>query len=169
MIHPTIKVANKKDLPVIRMLAEKIWPHAYGNILPAGQVDYMLDLIYSPASLSRQMEELHHVFLILNFDSRPAGFASYSIDPALKKAKLQKIYIDQALHGKGLGKLLLEDVAARTRSAACTILQLDVNRQNKARYFYEKQGFKIKTEKDTDIGNGYWMRDYVMEKNLVDG
>jgi hypothetical protein len=46
-------------------------------------------------------------------------------------------------------------------------LQLDVNRQNRARYFYEKQGFKIKTEKDTDIGNGYWMRDFIMEKELT--
>jgi GNAT superfamily N-acetyltransferase len=167
MIRQTITIAEKKDLPTVRMLAEKIWPHAYGNILPAGQVDYMLDLIYSPASLSRQVEDDHHIFLILGFNARPSGFASYSIDPAAKKAKLHKIYIDQALHGKGLGKLLLEDVAARVRSAACTILQLDVNRQNRARYFYEKQGFKIKAEKDTDIGNGYWMRDFIMEKELT--
>jgi hypothetical protein len=48
-------------------------------------------------------------------------------------------------------------------------LELDVNRRNRARSFYEKQGFKVKAEKDTDIGNGFWMRDYVMAREIVDG
>jgi GNAT superfamily N-acetyltransferase len=169
MTYPTIKVAHKKDLPTIQMLAKKIWPDTYGNILPAGQLEYMLELIYNPESLYRQMSISHHVFLILYFDSRPSGFASYSIDDAGKKAKLHKIYVDQDLQGKGFGKYLLEDVATRVRSAGCTILELDVNRRNRARSFYEKQGFKVKAEKDTDIGNGFWMRDYVMAREIVDG
>jgi GNAT superfamily N-acetyltransferase len=169
MIQPTIRPAETKDLPSIQMLAKKIWPDTYGSILPAGQLEYMLEQIYSPESLYRQMQESHHVFLIVDYDSRPSGFASYSIDVAGKKGKLHKIYIDQELQGKGLGKYLLEDVTNRVRSAGCSILQLDVNRRNKARSFYEKQGFKVMAEKDTDIGNGFWMTDYVMEREIVDG
>ena len=47
-----------------------------------------------------------------------------------------------------------------------TSLQLQVNRDNAAKSFYEKLGFVILKEADFDIGNGYFMRDYVMEKKL---
>ena len=45
-------------------------------------------------------------------------------------------------------------------------LQLNVNRNNKAKEFYERQGFAVIKEEDIDIGNGYLMNDYVMEKVL---
>ena len=32
--------------------------------------------------------------------------------------------------------------------------------------FYEKLGFQIIKEEDVDIGNGYFMNDYIMEKLL---
>ena len=169
MIQPTIRLAENKDLPSIQMLAKKIWPAAYGHILSTEQIEYMLELMYSHESLEQQMSASHHVFLILDYDSHPSGFASYSIPAGGKKGKLHKIYIDQELQGKGLGKSLLEEVTRRVRSAGCAILQLDVNRQNKAGSFYEKQGFKVTSEKDTDIGNGFVMTDYVMEKGIEDG
>jgi len=166
MNQPTIRLAETTDLSTVQMLAKRIWPDTYGSILPPGQLEYMLELIYSPESLYRQIKESHHVFLILDYDSRPSGFASYSLDAAGKKGKLHKIYIDQELQGKGLGKYLLEEVISRARSAGCTLLQLDVNRRNKARSFYEKLGFRVKAEKDTDIGNGFLMTDFVMEREI---
>ena len=33
-------------------------------------------------------------------------------------------------------------------------------------FFCEKAGFKIKETVDLDIGNGFYMNDYVMEKEL---
>jgi ribosomal protein S18 acetylase RimI-like enzyme len=45
-------------------------------------------------------------------------------------------------------------------------LQLQVNRFNKAKEFYEKLGFTVIKTADFDIGNGYFMNDYVMEKKL---
>jgi ribosomal protein S18 acetylase RimI-like enzyme len=41
-----------------------------------------------------------------------------------------------------------------------------VNRRNKARNFYEKNGFYVIEEINLDIGNGYVMDDYIMEKKL---
>ncbi len=54
----------------------------------------------------------------------------------------------------------------KVKALNAQILELDVNRDNKARLFYEKQGFVVYKEKDTDIGNGYMMNDYVMRKPL---
>jgi ribosomal protein S18 acetylase RimI-like enzyme len=39
---------------------------------------------------------------------------------------------------------------------------LNVNRNNKALGFYQKFGFVILREEDIDIGNGYFMNDYIM-------
>ncbi len=47
-----------------------------------------------------------------------------------------------------------------------TALQLNVNRSNKARFFYEKLGFNVVREEDIDIGNNYFMNDFVMEKKV---
>ncbi|MFI5192454.1 MAG: GNAT family N-acetyltransferase [Chitinophagales bacterium] len=166
MQHIFVRSAEEQDLFLVKMLAEKIWPLTYSGILTAAQIGYMLNRIYSADSLTQQMQEYHHHFLILEHEGKPAGFASYSLNPDDKKGKLQKIYIDTALQGKGLGKFLLEYVAARMKEADCLIIRLDVNRQNKARLFYEKLGFSVTGEKDTDIGNGFFMNDYVMERKI---
>jgi hypothetical protein len=39
---------------------------------------------------------------------------------------------------------------------------LNVNKYNKAKFFYEKLGFTITKEEVIDIGNDYVMDDYVM-------
>lgn len=43
---------------------------------------------------------------------------------------------------------------------------ITVNRNNDAKRFYERRGFEIIKEADFDIGNGYFMNDYVLEKKL---
>ena len=43
---------------------------------------------------------------------------------------------------------------------------LNVNRYNKALYFYEKHGFTIAQEVDIEIGEGYFMNDYIMKLSL---
>ena len=40
---------------------------------------------------------------------------------------------------------------------------LNVNKYNKARFFYEKLGFTIVKDEVIEIGNGYVMDDFVME------
>jgi hypothetical protein len=46
-------------------------------------------------------------------------------------------------------------------------IELQVNRQNKARYFYEAMGYHIREEVDIAVGNGFYMNDYIMSMQLV--
>lgn len=161
-----IETATIADIPVIQQLRDEIWRPTYKDLLSPEQIDYMLELMYSTAALSSQITEKKHSFLLLYDDQRPIGFASYSTTDEAGVYKLQKIYLHGDYQGKGVGKLLLDDVVKRVKAANAAILELDVKKDNKARFFYEKQGFTIFKEKDTDIGNGYWMRDYVMRRPL---
>ncbi|MEO5685469.1 MAG: GNAT family N-acetyltransferase [Chitinophagaceae bacterium] len=162
----TIRPAGAEDILTIGVLANQIWPDTYGHILSAVQLQYMLQLIYSPASLTKQMSELHHQFLMLELEKLPVGFASFSATAEPGVYKLQKIYVRTDIQGKGLGKALIDAVIASIKPLQATALRLNVNRHNKAISFYEKFGFAIIGEEDIDIGNGYFMNDYVMEKVL---
>jgi len=161
-----IKAATVNDIPVIQDLTEKIWRPTYEPILTPEQIDYMIVMMYSTAALTKQISELQHRFLILLDEEKPIGFAAYSTTDTPEVYKLHKIYLDLSYQGKGVGKFLLSEVAERVKASGASILELDVNRFNKAKFFYEKQGFSVYKEKNTDIGNGYLMEDFVMRKPL---
>lgn len=161
-----IKAATINDIPVIQELTEKIWRPTYQDINTPEQIDYMIEMMYSTSALNKQITELGHRFVILLDDNVPIGFASYSTTDAPGIFKLQKIYLDGSYQGKGVGKLLLQEVVDQVKDRGAHTLELNVNRLNKAKFFYEKQGFSIFQEKKTDIGNGFIMDDYVMRKPL---
>lgn len=163
----SIKVAKIEDLQVIHDLAHIIWPVAYGKILSEAQLEYMLDKMYSIGSLKEQLLVSKHEFIIIENDSTPVGFASFSPKVTNNKVfKLHKIYVLPSEQGKGTGKILLAYIINKVKSTGASIVELNVNRQNTARYFYEKQGFIISGETDIDIGNGYFMNDYIMELSI---
>ena len=66
---------------------------------------------------------------------------------------------------KGYGKTLINQVISNTLAAGVRTLDLNVNRYNNAKTFYEKMGFEVAYEEDIPIGK-YWMNDFVMRKQL---
>lgn len=160
----TLRRAYEKDIPLIRDMTMKVWPQTYSTILTPDQISYMLEMMYSEQSLSKQMKEQHE-FIIVDDGNEPVGFASFSqTEPGIYK--LHKIYILPALQGKGAGKFVIGEVIKAIARKGGKALQLNVNRNNKAKDFYEKLGFTVIREEDIDIGNNYFMNDYVMEKKI---
>jgi diamine N-acetyltransferase len=162
-----IRAARLSELGIVHDLAHSIWPSAYGAILSKPQLNYMLDKIYSLASLQAQFSMQHHSFIFLIDDTTPIGFASFSEKENDSSVyHLHKIYVLPQQQGKGSGKMLLDYVVNIAKLNSAVSLTLNVNRYNKARSFYEKYGFIIKGEADIDIGKGYFMNDYIMELPL---
>jgi ribosomal protein S18 acetylase RimI-like enzyme len=160
----TVQKVGSEALPAIQNVANITWPITYGEILTPQQLDYMMELIYSKPSLLKQMAKGHQ-FIIAYDEAQPVAFASYSVKENNEAVyKLQKIYILPNQQGKGIGKLLINYITTDIQPA--TALQLNVNRHNKALHFYEKIGFTIIAEEDIDIGNDFYMNDYVMELKL---
>lgn len=160
----SIRNASVNDIALIRELTFQVWPQTYASIISQQQIDYMLDMMYSEDALRKQMEE-DCQFIIVYDNQQPVGFAAYQeIEPQL--FKLHKIYILPTQQGKGTGKFAINYVAEEIKKMNGTALQLQVNRHNKAKSFYEKIGFTVLKEIDLEIGGGYFMNDYVMEKKL---
>lgn len=163
-----IKITNAgvMEIPVLHVLAQKIWPEAYREILSENQVHYMLEKMYSPEVLKIQMQQ-GHVFLILYIGDVPSGFASYECHYQYEDtAKLHKIYLLPEIQGQGLGRVLLNKVVQKVKKLGQVRLLLNVNRSNNALHFYKRYGFAIIAEEDIDIGNGYFMNDYIMELSI---
>jgi len=159
----TLRKAKEQDIEVIRAIAAATWPSTYLDIIGQEQIDYMLDKMYSKGELLGQLLE-GHIFIIAEDNENQFGFAGYSIiDHEERIYKLHKLYVLPSAHGKGVGKILINEVFNQVKDAGGTALQLNVNKHNKAKDFYLKGGFNIKESVKLDIGEGYFMDDYVME------
>lgn len=157
-----IRPADLDDINTIGFLAQQIWPETYREILSPEQLQYMMNLFYSPDSLMKQMTEDRHQFLIVEQGEEAIGFAAWGpADPGV--FKLHKLYVLPGGQGKGIGRAMLLFIFDVLRSEGIATLRLNVNRQNKAQRFYEKLGFKIIGKEDIDIGGGYFMNDFIME------
>ena len=162
----TILDAALGEERIVRDLAWATWWTAYGNIISAEQIRYMLEVLYNEETLRRLINDGEQQFFILREDGRPCGFAAYSAraeDPSIYK--LHKLYVLPDCQGKGFGRQMLQEVIARLQTRPVKALDLNVNRQNPALKFYESQGFVITREEDIAIGP-YWMNDYVMRLTL---
>ena len=158
--------ASTRDIPTIQDIAEKTWWPTYSPILSEQQIRYMLDAIYSTETLTHVMLNGIQKFIFLKDENGVQGFASYGRRPEDQSVfKLHKIYILPANHGKGYGRLMIDEVKQRIRLAGSTVLDLNVNKFNPAKSFYEKLGFTVIAEEDIAIGP-YWMNDYVMRLHL---
>jgi ribosomal protein S18 acetylase RimI-like enzyme len=76
------------------------------------------------------------------------------------------LYVLPNYQGKGIGAMLLQKIEDYIQVGTDVYLELNVNRFNSAIAFYQKQGFEIIRTEDIDIGNGFFMNDYVMEKQI---
>lgn len=160
----TVRHAGLPEIPLIQLLAKKIWPATYRTILQPAQIRYMMKLIYSRRSLQKQMSDGHQFLLVYN-NAVPVGFVSFSkVEPTV--FKLHKIYLLRNQQGRGTGSFAIQQVIETILPGGATALRLNVNRHNPAKAFYEKKAFKTIAEEKIDIGSGYFMDDYIMEMKL---
>ncbi len=163
----TIVTASTAAIPAVRGIAYQTWPETFGAILSPEQITYMLDWMYAAPALEAQMITGGHQFFLAMDGEEAVGFVScqpdYKGSPTIK---VHKLYILPNQQGKGVGRLLLEKVAEVAKAYGNTTMSLNVNRYNKALAFYEKIGFSVAGQENIDIGNGFLMEDYIMEKPL---
>ena len=160
-----IREATAYDVTVIHKLAHAIWWPTYRHILGTGQISLMLENMYSEKALEKQLSD-GITFLIAEKNTLPAGFAGYSlIDDKHMIFKIHKIYIHPSEQGKGTGRSFVEHIMDAASKQGGNILELNVNRNNPAFYFYKKLGFTVYQEIDIPYYQ-YVMNDYVMRKKL---
>jgi diamine N-acetyltransferase len=162
----TITAASAAQIPLVQRLARNIWWQHYPPILSAAQIEYMLDRGYADDALRRFVDEPGAGLAIAREEDDAVGFAAW-YRPEMSAMKLDKLYVLPRCHRAGIGRSLIEHVAAQARSLACACITLNVNRQNASAIgAYERCGFSIESRGDFPIGNGFVMEDYIMVRAL---
>lgn len=158
------KVSNIDQLSTIENLAYEIWSEHYTPMIGKQQVDYMLREFQSVEAMSQQIKNGFIYFLILN-DNVPVGYMS--VDMLLETLFLSKFYVTEAERGKGYGKTMITYLEALAKEKNLNKISLTVNKYNTGSIkMYEKVGFVISGTIVIDIGEGFIMDDYQMEKKL---
>jgi len=160
-----IRPVTPPDVPAISALAREIWQATYPGIITQEQIDFMLEQRYGHERLYDDLEDLHKWLDQAFFEGRRIGFAFSEVYKG--EFKLDKPYIHPDVQRQGVGGQLIAHVAARAKREGYPCVVLQVNKRNvNAINSYKKYGFEVRELTVDDIGQGYVMDDYVMEKKL---
>lgn len=167
-----IRRASVEDIPSIRAMADIAFRDTYKDILSPEQMEYMMDWMYSESSLKDQILSDGKAFYIAERGGWPCGYVSFEYERCLEDGRnlyhLQKLYVLPGYQHMGVGSAMLDFVFGYLSSLhpkGCRV-ELNVNRHNTAVEFYEKMGLTCERQGDFDIGEGFYMNDYIYAKDL---
>lgn len=161
-----IHVSTPDEITAVEHLAQEIWPQHFTPIIGASQVEYMLEKFQSAEAILSQINSGCEYYLV-TVDNEMAGYAGLVPDIDAKRLMLSKIYVKRSARGKGVGQSILDFVERKCKAEGLSALWLTVNRFNNGPIsWYEDRGFVTIDEVKKDIGGGFIMDDYVMEREI---
>ena len=156
---------KEEELPVLANLASKIWHEYFPCILSEGQIDYMVEKFQSFSAMMEQIKSKGYEYYFLRESDINVGYMGLCLEE--EKVFLSKLYLTKENRGKGYSSKafsFLEEYGAKKGKKA---IWLTVNKYNTHTInVYRHRGFSVVRSQICDIGNGYVMDDYVMEKEI---
>lgn len=158
------KVENIEDIKVISAIGEKIWREHYTPIIGIEQVEYMLDKFQSVNAITNQINNEGYEYYLLSYEEHNAGYIGIKVNDV--DLFLSKLYVDKEYRKKGIANDTIEFLSAICKEKGLNRIWLTVNKYNESSIAaYKKLGFEKVDEQVADIGSGYVMDDFIMEKN----
>ncbi|NMA96336.1 MAG: GNAT family N-acetyltransferase [Clostridiales bacterium] len=160
------KVISKSQIQRVADLAREIWHEHYIPIIGIKQVNYMIANFQSIDAITGQIEDGYKYYLV-KYQGQYAGYFAILNDIKNSHMFLSKLYIHKNFRALGLARscvIYMEDIC---RELNLTTIWLTVNKYNDiAIKAYLSMGFVNVESITQDIGNGFIMDDYRMEKKI---
>ena len=163
------EIADAGELKIVEELAWKIFPATYADLIPAEQTPYMMRIMYDDAVLRKEFAEGMH-FVLITDAGVPIGYICWHLTEAdgVGIARLEKLYLDFAYHGRSIGNLGIRHVIDAARRTDAAFITLNVNKGNlRAQKAYCRAGFYRYFSEKEEIGGGFVKDDYVMRYDLA--
>lgn len=163
----SVKVAeNNEDIKEIAELAEVIWHEYFSSLLSPEQIDYMVEKFQSYKAIKEAVDNDGYKYYMAYCGDELCGYLGYH-NEGEGRIFISKIYVRADKRRQGIASAMLEKL--RVDEPEADTWYLTVNRYNSGSIaVYNKRGFVTVKEQVTDIGNGFVMDDFVMEKRFTD-
>jgi ribosomal protein S18 acetylase RimI-like enzyme len=163
-----ISALRDDQIDALGALARHIWLRHYPGIISPAQIEFMLQQRYDAAAIRQQMVLPDSCWMVAQDSASLVGFAHCFPDTDPQRLKLDKLYVHPDWQRQGVGAALLARVVTEARRQQRSVIQLRTNKRNLiALTAYRRYGFEIVAEVVTEIGGGFVMDDYVLEKTRV--
>lgn len=150
--------ARPEHFPEIVEMIRKVWDNTYRHILAQNQLDFMQESLNNISSFQRLWESGFKYFIAIE-EKKIIGFVSFL--ELTNLIRIPKLYVDLNAQGKGVGRSLLQTVKNYAKDNQLEFIELNVNRYNKALYFYRRYGFRVLYSIDIPLGD-FVLNDYVI-------
>lgn len=161
-----LPVTKDEQITELAAIADKVWHEWFPSILSIEQIDYMVDKFQSYKAIKGQLSEGYEYFFI-NVNGTNVGYTGIHIEYDTKRMFVSKVYLLKDFRGNGYSSEVFRFLEGLCAGLGLRSMYLTVNKNNaQAIAVYDKKGFKTIKSQVADIGNGYVMDDYVMEKLL---
>ncbi|MGI6579560.1 MAG: GNAT family N-acetyltransferase [Saccharofermentanales bacterium] len=151
-------LSDKDKITEMSEMATEIVREHFDPIIGKAQNDYMIEKFQTVDAIRGQLEQGCQYYFVSEKGSRIGFLAFY---PQACCMYLSKIYLYKGERGKGYFEKMLDFIIMKAQEEELTSIELNVNKNNSAVFAYEKLGFKIIRSEKNDIGEGYYMDDYV--------
>lgn len=158
-------VNTAEQIAELARLAAEIWREYYVSIITMEQIDYMIETFQSVSAITEQIHGQGYEYYLIESDDFMAGYMSVRQDEG--KLFLSKFYIGKEYRGRGYASQAMAFLEQLCQDRNLSHIWLTVNRHNESSIaVYKKKGFRTVREQVAEIGNGFVMDDYVMEKEI---
>lgn len=161
----SFKKVTIDEVPQLAALAKEIWVQHFTPIIGSAQVAYMLEKFQSEKPMTEQMNGVYSYYWFMK-NGAPVGYICFK--PENGKMFLSKLYLRQNERGNGYATKAIEFLSDYCKEQKLSSIWLTVNRHNDNTVaVYKHLGFVTTREQAADIGNGFVMDDYIMEKTVL--
>lgn len=156
----TIQKVNLADIPTLAEVANGIWHEYFTPIIGLQQVEYMVEKFQSVNGITKQLDDGYEYYFAIH-NGEIAGY--FGVQPQDDSLFLSKLYLKKDYRGKGISSQMFEYIKDMANKNGKSKITLTVNRHNHHTIeVYKHFGFDIVKEQKADIGNGFYMDDYIM-------
>ncbi len=187
-----IPVTTDEDINYLSRLAYDIWNEYWPDRIGQAQTDYMLEKFHSVDAMKCDMTENNYEYwFICDTDDndevntvdvpdngapmplptsvcgRLVGYTGGHVEPETNRYFISKVYLLADERGQGFASQTIAFYDDLCRDRGLDAMYLTVNKDNDLGIrAYKGKGFVAIDATETDIGEGFIMDDYIMEKPI---
>ncbi len=196
MEQVSFKPVTIDDIDALAALADEIWHEYWPERIGSDQTDYMVEQFQSRAAIERDMREHAYEYWFVHASDvaaamqhtspcapqtedsaadtlegdrrgRIVGYTGGHVEPETNRFFISKIYLRASERGKHFASAVVRFYEDLCRDRGLAAMYLTVNKGNDLGIrAYEGNGFTTIDAVESDIGHGFVMDDYIMEKRV---